>query len=459
MGVKASATDQQAPESTGAAARPKKGHGPAKRTNTDKSAPQPEAGPPKAFPAGATAGQARGATDGEAAGAGDWPMTEELAAAMGLEDGGMGKPEAETGGAVQRKASSAMPSWTTGAVQAVGDLGGGEVNSVATQGVANASSPLPHLDTVQHSFGAYDVSGVRAEVGGAAADASRAIGAEAYATGDRVAFASAPDLHTAAHEAAHVVQQRGGVQLKGGVGEAGDRYEQHADAVADAVVAGRSAEGLLGQMAPGPTSTGDAPASAGPVQRKTSIVDDPADPQNKTAAGTGAGLLKNSLGKIQEGVTFGPLVDGCATSMEAWLPTNDHDPDGTEPKSGTWPSWWAAAAPSPNNFWVRGHLLNHNLGGPGEPRNLTPITKTANSEHHNTVEKVLKLAAQLGGSLIGYKVVARYDGTGPTGLKGDANDPHLSVWGKLTTGFDCEYIIIVDEHDQKSFKTFVENKR
>jgi hypothetical protein len=48
-----------------------------------------------------------------------------------------------------------------------------------------------------------------------------------------------------AHEAAHVIQQRGGVQLKGGVGAVGDAHEQHADAVADRVVAGQSAEALL----------------------------------------------------------------------------------------------------------------------------------------------------------------------------------------------------------------------
>ena len=72
------------------------------------------------------------------------------------------------------------------------------------------------------------------------------MGAEAYATGDQIAFRSQPDLHTAAHEAAHVIQQRAGVQLDGGVGQAGDAYERHADQVADAVVGGRSAESLLG---------------------------------------------------------------------------------------------------------------------------------------------------------------------------------------------------------------------
>ncbi len=431
--------------------------GPGKRTLTDQMTAQGRPTATAGSPAGGEADAAMPARPD------DWSMTEGLMRALGV---GGAAEQSEAGGAVeasgvQRKATaSTTPAWSSGAVQAVGDLGGGEINAIAERGVANASAPLPHFEAVQRSFGSHDVSGVRAEVGGAAGEASRAIGAEAYATGDRVGFAAAPTLHTAAHEAAHVVQQRSGVQLKGGVGEVGDRYEQHADAVADAVVAGRSAEGLLGQMA-GSTgaSRGAEAAPAGPVQRKTSIVDDATDPQNTVAAGTGKGLLKNSVGAIQEGVNFGPLVNECATSMEAWLNTNECDPDGTEPKGGTWPSWWAAAAPTPNNYWVRGHLLNHNLGGPGEKRNLTPITKTANSEHHNTVEKVLKLAAKLGGSLIGYKVEARYDGTGPTGLKGDANDPHPSVWSKLTTGFDCEYVIMIDENNQQSFKTFVDNKR
>jgi len=82
------------------------------------------------------------------------------------------------------------------------------------------------------------------------------MGAKAFATGSHVAFRGSPDLHTTAHEAAHVVQQRGGGQLAGGVGQSGDRYEQHADAVADAVVAGRPAEGLLDQMAGGGSSSG-----------------------------------------------------------------------------------------------------------------------------------------------------------------------------------------------------------
>ena len=86
--------------------------------------------------------------------------------------------------------------------------------------------------------------------GGGATAACKTIGAEAYATGNSVAFGGSPTLHTAAHEAAHVIQQRAGVSLSGGVGRVGDTYEQHADAVADLVVQGKSAEGLLDGMAP-----------------------------------------------------------------------------------------------------------------------------------------------------------------------------------------------------------------
>jgi hypothetical protein len=96
--------------------------------------------------------------------------------------------------------------------------------------------------------------------------------------GGQVSSDGGMDLHTAAHEAAHVVQQRGGVQLKGNVGQVGDRYEAHADAVADLVVAGKSSEGLLDTMA----GTGGASASA--VQCK------PEDAKKKDPALGGAEL-------------------------------------------------------------------------------------------------------------------------------------------------------------------------
>lgn len=118
------------------------------------------------------------------------------------------------------------------------------VHAAAAHGIQGATQELPFRDEIEAATG-HDLSGVKAHIGGAGAEASAAMGAEAYATGDHVVFAGQPDKHTAAHEAAHVIQQRGGVQLKGGVGEAGDSYEQQADAVGDAVVRGESARDLV----------------------------------------------------------------------------------------------------------------------------------------------------------------------------------------------------------------------
>ena len=125
------------------------------------------------------------------------------------------------------------------------------VHSAAIAGVSGSGGTLPHIERIQSSFGPdHELGQIRAHVGSAATAATLAISASAYATGNQVAFRSAPDLHTAAHEAAHIVQQQQGVHLRDGVGRVGDVYERHADAVADRVVAGQSAADLL---AAGPT--------------------------------------------------------------------------------------------------------------------------------------------------------------------------------------------------------------
>ena len=155
-----------------------------------------------------------------------------------------------------------------GPVQPKGEASGKDpagVHAAAAAGVASPSGALPHQAHIQRLFGRHDVSGIQAHTGADAKNSADAMGAQAYATGNHVVLGDQADLHTVAHEAAHVVQQRGGVQLKGGVGEAGDGHEQHADAVADAVVAGKSAEHLLDGAAPG---GGGHAASTGPVQHK-----------------------------------------------------------------------------------------------------------------------------------------------------------------------------------------------
>ncbi|HEX4417247.1 MAG TPA: DUF4157 domain-containing protein [Kofleriaceae bacterium] len=144
------------------------------------------------------------------------------------------------------------------------DADGSGVQAAAAFGTSGASSALPFQREIQRSFGAHDVSGIAAFTDDRAARGAGAMGAQAFATGERVAFAGAPDLHTVAHEAAHVVQQRAGVSLEGGVGQRGDSYERAADAVADAVVRGEPAHELLGGGGAGSSSGG----GGSPVQRK-----------------------------------------------------------------------------------------------------------------------------------------------------------------------------------------------
>jgi hypothetical protein len=137
------------------------------------------------------------------------------------------------------------------------------IRQEAQHGVRTPSSGLPYAQQVQKAFGRHDVSHIQAHLGEKASASAMAMNAAAYATGNHVVFAGEPDLHTVAHEAAHVVQQQSGVQLAGGTGKVGDVYEQHADAVANQVVAGQPAEALLDQFA-GQTR---APDPGGVVQR------------------------------------------------------------------------------------------------------------------------------------------------------------------------------------------------
>ena len=236
------------------------------------------------------------------------------------------------------------------------------VHAAAERGTSGASATLPHLAAIQQSFGRHDVSGIGAHVDGAAAEGTRAMGAEAFATGTHVAFATgAPSLHIAAHEAAHVVQQRAGVHLAGGVGAVGDVYERHADEVADAVVAGRSSEALLDRHAGsgGGTSAvqcrkpGDAPpeledqleSRLGVRDEKTQLpteaqlvgdVDNAllqanAPPTPTTAAeivekGLSEYAFHNNYGTAQDLNTQAALVLGCV--MQAWM---TYDPGGLIP--------------------------------------------------------------------------------------------------------------------------------
>ena len=202
----------------------------------------------------------------------------------------------------------------------------GGVEQQAARGVAGSGGPLPHGDQIQRAFGRHDVSGVQAHSDDQAGGAAQAIGAEAYATGDHVAFDGAPDLHTAAHEAAHVVQQRGGVQLKGGIDGGDDPHERHADDVADQVVSGKSAEALLDRYA------GGAGPAGGQVQRLASTAGDMRaagasgprlGPKRKYRAIVEAVAAYHAAPAPQKKAKLQAILAACT----AWLGKNDNGKD------------------------------------------------------------------------------------------------------------------------------------
>ena len=78
--------------------------------------------------------------------------------------------------------------------------------------------------------------------------------------------------------------------------------------------------------------------------------------------------------------------------MEATVLGPDH-PQGGPPKSQGWMTDempMAGKGVSANVGYVRGHLLNDNLGGVGEEQNLFPITTAANSAHERSIESYVK---------------------------------------------------------------------
>jgi hypothetical protein len=168
-------------------------------------------------------------------------------------------PDVQRTGPAPARAPATAPA--TAPASAPGELTAGAIKQAAAAGIAAPSGPLPYAEEIQRAFGRHDLSGVQAHVGQAASASARAMSAQAYATGSHIVFDGAPDLRTAAHEAAHIVQQKAGVQVTDGVGREGDRYEQHAEAVAARVAAGQSAEQLLDGYA------GSGSPSA-PVQRQ-----------------------------------------------------------------------------------------------------------------------------------------------------------------------------------------------
>jgi hypothetical protein len=101
--------------------------------------------------------------------------------------------------------------------------------------------PLPGLATMQPLFGHHDLSSVKHVGGKQGAAVANSMGATALATGGLV-VSDSDSPGVVAHEAAHVVMQRGGMT-------GGPEAERRADQVAAGVERGQNVQGMLDQVA------------------------------------------------------------------------------------------------------------------------------------------------------------------------------------------------------------------
>ncbi len=158
-------------------------------------------------------------------------------------------------------------------------------------------------------------------------------------------------------------------------------------------------------------------------------------------------------------ITFsGTDADGGAKAAEASVLSADHG-QGKAPADNA--AIWAGlehlgkglGKPVRAHWYVQGHLLNHNLGGPGMRFNLTPITKRANNNHKADVETKLKEEVHKPGKAVYYKVtalagpakggnprLAELDKKKAGSLSPDEGleQKALRVLSKTTSGFKCE---------------------
>lgn len=81
---------------------------------------------------------------------------------------------------------------------------------------------------------------------------------------------------------------------------------------------------------------------------------------------------------------------------------------GPDNRSPWWP-YFQARHKIRNNYWVQGHMLNDNIHGPGESKNLVPITGTLNTNMLGIVERFVKTAVAEG-RVIYYEVTAHWEG-------------------------------------------------
>ncbi len=150
--------------------------------------------------------------------------------------------------------------------------------------------------------------------------------------------------------------------------------------------------------------TGNTPADDEARRRTGTQVNDLLD-QLKTHT---AILLGPTIPKSADPV-FGPVNAGdFGTSMLVKPLTNKDRTAGTPPTSAVNPTYAALNerrdSPGGASYYIKGHLLNQQLGGKGVWENLVPLSRSGNAQHEVQAESVVKRTVDLP-AIVEYSVV------------------------------------------------------
>ncbi|HEX4345080.1 MAG TPA: hypothetical protein VHZ31_05915 [Solirubrobacteraceae bacterium] len=166
--------------------------------------------------------------------------------------------------------------------------------------------------------------------------------------------------------------------------------EQRGDALAGLLarcVGRRGAEEPSGEPAtPAPTPTGQRPTLARAKLKTT--------PRRSGRVRVQTDAIEHQVNWV--GPIYGPVdpIDG-GTSVHATLGPAAGRPSnyGSRPGAGACPAVnWLNQTAYLGKAWIKGHLLNDNLGGPGVSKNLTPMSHTANMRFQGQFESKVKRA-------------------------------------------------------------------
>jgi len=129
--------------------------------------------------------------------------------------------------------------------------------------------------------------------------------------------------------------------------------------------------------------------------------------------------------KSHTSVLFGPTIPdsfkgnanagvnsvGFGISMRVKPLTNKNRPTGSPPTSSNNPTYAALnerrQSAGGASYYIKGHLLNQLLGGPGSWINLTPLSRSGNAQHERQAESIVKHTVDLP-AIVEYAVKSNY---------------------------------------------------